>query len=115
MAGGGTLNVSENPTLNAVTVAAGGIFNSLDSYYTQTGQFGSSSTLYGPLTNYGTINLTNSGMTLVNDNTYYYGCLINQAGGQINFRGNTVISGYGGDDYLFRIFREFRGYQSGDI
>lgn len=101
VAGGGTLNVSEDPTLNAVTVASGAVFNSLDSYYPQTGRFGPSSTLYGPLTNFGTINLTNSGMTLANDGIYDFGCLINQAGGQINFRGSTGIYGYGGDDYLF--------------
>jgi hypothetical protein len=101
VSGGGVLNSSFNATFYAVTVASNGLFNSLDSFFPYVGGFGQSSTINGPLTNFGTIIMTNSGIGFYNDGTTnFHGCLRNQTGGLIDFRGNTGIGGYGGYAYL---------------
>jgi len=99
VAGGGVVN-SSGSTYGAVTVASGGLFDSLDTFSAYFG-FGPSSSIYGPMTNSGTINLTNSAIDFYNDGTTnFQGCLINQAGGLIDFWGNTGIGGSGGYAYL---------------
>ena len=90
--------VNPNGTL---TVAGGGEMDSI-----------SSLSLYGPLTNSGTINMA-SGYPYVNyisinndGGTNYQGGLVNQAGGQINLYGGGTfyayigVSGTGGQDYF---------------
>ena len=94
VAGGGVLNSSFNATFYVVTVASNGLFNSLDSFFPYVGRFGPSSSINGLLTNFGTINMTNSGLGFFNDGTTnLQGCLINQAGGLIDFWGDTAIGG----------------------
>jgi hypothetical protein len=100
IAGGGVVN-SSSASFFAVTVASGGLFNSLDTFYAYVGAFGPSSFIGGPLNNSGTINMTNSGIQFYNNGTTNaQGCLINQAGGLIDFWGNTAIGGSGGNDYI---------------
>jgi fibronectin-binding autotransporter adhesin len=62
--------------------------------------------LNGPLTNSGTINMTNGYIQIENDGVNYYGGLVNEAGGQINLYvssypyGGYSVYGYGGYDYF---------------
>ena len=101
VAGGGVVNSSDGSAYCAVTVASGGLFDSLDTISPYFAGFGPSSSISGPMTNSGTINLTNSAIVFYNDGTTnYQGCLINQAGGLIDFWGNTAIDGSGGYTYL---------------
>ena len=93
IANGGILNGSAS-MYGAVTVASGGVLNP-----------DSSIELYGPLTNSGTINLTNAGISILNDGTTNeQGGLINEAGGVINlFTGYGYVNGGGypvGYDYF---------------
>jgi len=85
---GDTSSVTVNAS-GSVTVAAGGALN-----------LGGSLSLFGPLTNSGTINLTNSGITIYNGTSGYQGGLVNQPGGLIDFWGNAGISGAYGQDYF---------------
>jgi fibronectin-binding autotransporter adhesin len=88
IANGGMLNGTAS-MYGSVVVASGGALNPVQIE------------LYGPLTNSGTINMTNSGIEFYNDGTTNYtGSLINQAGGLIEFFGNADIGGYGGYDYV---------------
>jgi hypothetical protein len=80
----------EVPVTGSLTVAAGGILN-----------VASSLTLYGPLTNAGTMNLTNASVVLYNNGTASYNAGIDNLGA-INFygaSGDQIISGLG-DEYL---------------
>jgi hypothetical protein len=89
VAGGGVLNATGyNYAFGAVTVASGGVLNPSPLY------------LYGPSTNFGTINLTNGpGLSIIHDGTpNAHGDLINQAGGLINFLSDQV--GIAGGGYL---------------
>src|ERR1017187_5126080 len=89
VAGGGVLNAADyNYTFGAVTVASGGVLNPRPLF------------LYGPSTNFGTINLTNGpGLSIIHDGTpNAHGGLINQAGGLINFLSDQV--GIAGGGYL---------------
>jgi hypothetical protein len=96
VAGGGTLNSIGSSSYAGVTVAGGGVFNSLDSYYAVLGRFGPSSSMFGPLTNSGTINMTNSGIGIYNDGTTnYQGSLMNLDGGLIDFFGDSAVGGSG--------------------
>ncbi len=93
IANGGMLDGSAD-MYGAVTVASGGVLNP-----------DSSIELYGPLTNSGTINLTNAQISILNDGTTNeQGGLINEAGGVINlFIGYGYITGGGypvGYDYF---------------
>lgn len=57
--------------------------------------------LSGPLTNSGTINLTNHTLQVYNNNTATYrGGLVNLAGGTMNLWGNGGVSGTYGQDYF---------------
>jgi hypothetical protein len=121
VAGGGVLNVTggyiygttavaNGALLNArgaasaygaITVAGGGVLDVLDTTLGP-GRYISGLELIGPLTNSGTINMTNSGIGLYNDGTTNSrGCLFNQAGGLLDFWGNTGIGGGGG--YIFLV------------
>ena len=89
---GETFNVS-----GSLTVAEGGELDLINGGLT----------LYGPLTNSGTINMTNgypyaSYISIYNDESSYYGGLVNESGGQINIYGTyySGISGSGGYDYF---------------
>jgi hypothetical protein len=92
VANGGRLNVMNVGVSVALTVSPGGVLNVLDYPSESLG-------LNGPLTNSGTINVTNGGIGLLN--TIYAGAggLINQTGGSINLQGSTAIGG-GGYAYL---------------
>ena len=92
VANGGRLNVMNVGVSVALTVAQGGVLNVLDYPSESLG-------VNGPLTNSGTINVTNGGIGLVN--TIYGGAggLVNQTGGSINLQGSTAIGG-GGNAYL---------------
>jgi len=92
VANGGRLNVMNVGVSVALTVAQGGVLNVLDYPSESLG-------VNGPLTNSGTINVTNGGIGLINTIYGGTGGLVNQTGGSINFRGNGGIGG-GGNAYL---------------
>src|SRR5205085_5919385 len=73
-----------------LTVASGGLVN-----------LGSYLTLFGPMTNYGTVNVTNNAIGVLNNGTVgYRGGLVNQPGGSINLWGYGGITGSYGFDYF---------------
>lgn len=86
VATGGLLNVKNVGVSVALTVAPGGVLNVLDYPSESLG-------LYGPLTNSGTINMTNGGIGMVNSIYGGAGGLVNQTGGSINLQGSTAIGG----------------------
>jgi hypothetical protein len=112
VAGGDVLTVSNAVMYGAVTVASGGVwyanYTSLHGALTVASggklnlaagflfEPGSQLQLFGPLTNAGTINFTNSALDVS-------GGVINQPGGLIDFWDNTVVGALGsfiGGDYL---------------
>jgi hypothetical protein len=85
-----TLPVSVNPPGGSFTVASGGSLDLADYLY-----------LRSPLTNFGTISLTNNSITLYNNGTANYeGGLVNQPGGSIDLWGYAGVSGNYGSDYF---------------
>ena len=116
---GGVFNARSTPTgglptkqFGAVTVANGGTYAAFGSTVAPSGSLTLASggrlivgtnnlNLLGPLTNAGTINLTNNLININNDGTAaFQGGLLNQPGGLIEFWGTGFISGNGGQDYL---------------
>ena len=109
---GGFLSLSNATMYGAVTVSGGGVLNGNGSFHgavtvasggvlAPNPSLTPSFTLLAPLTNSGTINLTNTQIEMYNDGTTNYtGSLINQTGGLIEFLGNGVIGGSGGYDYV---------------
>ena len=90
VANGGRLNVKNVGVSVALMVAPGGVLNVLDYPSESLG-------LYGPLTNSGTINVSNGGIGMINSIYGGTGGLVNQTGGLINLQGSTAI---GGDGYF---------------
>ncbi len=74
--------------MNSLKVDPGGVLNMVDGPFLG---------LAGPMTNAGTINLTNSTINMYNTIFYGTGSLVNQAGGVINIRGNGLITSNPGD------------------
>jgi hypothetical protein len=125
---GGVLNANGGYTYlyGNPTVAKGGVFNGSASVYGSVvvasggmlnpGQI----ELYGPLTNSGAINLTNSFVSILNDGTTNeQGGLINEAGGVINLiSGSGYVSGGGypvGYDYFINQGRIVKGAGTGSM
>ena len=102
VASGGDFEVQFVTLRAATTVANGGVL----SLFEGASGFGPHSgglTLFAPLNNAGTINLTNAQMFIANDGTAAaQGGVINQASGRIDFWGAGVIANYffGNQDYL---------------
>jgi hypothetical protein len=104
VAGGAVLNENNVSLSGAVTVANGGVFTAGGVQINPAGSVTVSSggefdvgpgtlAFFGPLTNSGTMNMTNYGINLYNDGTTnYQGGLVN-AGGEINLYGSAGISG----------------------
>jgi hypothetical protein len=90
VANGGVLNAMNVGVSVALMVAPGGVLNVLDYPSESLG-------LYGPLTNSGTINVSNGGIGMINSIYGGTGGLVNQTGGLINLQGSTAI---GGDGYF---------------
>ena len=91
--GGGALTFTGGSTVNGngvLAVSGGGVLS-----------LAGGLSLYGLLTNAGTVNLTNNSITILNNGTVtYQGGLVNLAGGALDFWGPSGISGYYGQDYL---------------
>ena len=91
--GGGALTFTGGSTVNGngvLAVSGGGVLS-----------LAGGLSLYGLLTNAGTVNLTNNPITILNNGTVtYQGGLVNLAGGALDFWGPSGISGYYGQDYL---------------
>jgi fibronectin-binding autotransporter adhesin len=107
IANGGVLNGSA-VMYGSVVVASGGALNPVQIE------------LYGPLTNSGTINLTNAAVGILNDGTTNeHGGLINEAGGVINlFTGYGDVSGGGypvGYDYFINQGRIVKSAGTGSM
>jgi len=85
---GGVLNVGSSSTINAngsLTVTTGGAVNLAGSAYLY---------MYGPVTNSGTINVTNGYLYMYNNGTVAaHGGLVNLSGGLINLDGTGGIQG----------------------
>ncbi|HUD47110.1 MAG TPA: hypothetical protein VMR33_09785 [Candidatus Baltobacteraceae bacterium] len=108
----GTLIVTNNSTINAVlTVDNGAVLDAYGGALAVTGSLtvkgggvlnvASQFSVEGPLTNSGTINLTNAALALYNNNGASYNGGINNQG-QINFYGSSgdQIASYIGDEYI---------------
>ncbi len=108
IASGGVFTESNSATYGAITVASGGQFIANGGGHGYVAgpltvapgavlNIAGALSLFGPLTNAGTINLTNSPININNPYLIYFllGGIINQAGGAVNFRGSTSIGGGG--------------------
>ena len=106
---GGVLNGYDFNLAGSVTVAAGGLLLANGDHGIQVNSGGSLTvdeggeldlikilSLFGTLTNSGTINMTNDGIEIYNDGSEnsWFGGLVNETGGQINIYGNSFIVGY---------------------
>ena len=111
VAANGLFNAYYDKFNEAVTVAPNGLFSANDVTISASGSLTVAGggeldlpgglTLNGPLTNSGTINMTNTGISIANDGSSSYGGLVNKAGGQINLYGSSYIySGSGGYSYF---------------
>ena len=101
VANGGVMSLIGGSAVNssgALTVANGGTLNII----------GTGMTLFGPLTNAGTLFISNSppaffsGVLMGNDGAFYHGGLLNQSSGQIIFASDgTIFSTYSmGNEYF---------------
>jgi hypothetical protein len=107
---GGVLNANGATFHGALTVGDGGVFNDNGSAYLDgsmtvdnggTLDVGYYLYLYSPLTNYGTINVTNYSIAIANNGTSYLGSLLNL--GRINLldhNGVGIIRNSYNDDYF---------------
>jgi hypothetical protein len=80
---------------NGVTVAQGGVLDILNG----SALFNNFTAILGPVSNFGTINLTNSVIDFYNQAYAYYGGMVNQPGGVITVQGSTTI-GLNGEGYF---------------
>ena len=128
VANGGVLNASGYYTYfyGNLTIANGGMLNGTASMYGSVVVASGGALnpvqieLYGPLTNSGTINLTNAYVSILNDGTTNeQGGLINEAGGVINlFTGYGYVSGGGypvGYDYFINQGRIVKSAGTGSM
>ena len=110
--GGGAFTVANGGVLNeykleiglagpavSLTVASGGVMNLLEGPAVYPFNVGA---LDGPLTNYGTINMTNTGFLIGYGSGR--GGIMNEPGGVINLRGAANIAGTTGEDGDFTYF-----------
>ena len=107
IANGGVLNGAAT-TFGSVMVASGGVVNPVQLELT------------GPLTNFGTINLSNAYVSILNDGTTNaQGGLVNEAGGVIDlFAGFGYVTGGGypvGYDYFINQGRIVKGAGTGSM
>jgi len=107
VAANGLFNAYYDTFNEAVTVSANGLFNANDVTISASSSLTVAGggeldlaglNLNGPLTNSGTINMTNTGISVANDGSSSYGGLVNKAGGQINLYGSSYV--YGSGDFI---------------